>query len=170
MVTVLRNSYFRSAMNAASIFRQNPCGRFDVMTCFRETYHPARPHSRLIPSSRHLLKSFHFTQHFQQFHRTASTMSPSTTEKSQAKSSGHKSEDVDGSHNEWKFRAPYKVHTNEDGFKALYEASCHCGRVKYQLSREKPLDAKYCHCTTCQVLHGSLHSFKYLRGHTMAVS
>ncbi len=37
-----------------------------------------------------------------------------------------------------------------DSFNALYEASCHCGRVKYQLSREKPLDAKYCHCTTCQ--------------------
>jgi hypothetical protein len=27
--------------------------------------------------------------------------------------------------------------------------------VQYQLSREKPLDAKFCHCKTCQVIHGS---------------
>jgi hypothetical protein len=83
-------------------------------------------------------------------------MSPSATEKQQAKSSGHKSDDVDGEQNEWKFRAPYKVHSNDENFKALYEASCHCGRVKYQLSREKPLDAKFCHCGTCQVLHGEI--------------
>jgi hypothetical protein len=88
-------------------------------------------------------------------------MTPSATEKSQAKSSGHKSEDVDGEHNEWKFRAPYKVHNKEgEGFNVLYEASCHCGRVQYQLSREKPLSAKYCHCTTCQVLHGTPSLFR----------
>ena len=55
---------------------------------------------------------------------------------------------------EWKLRAPYRIHEEDDGFQTRYEASCHCGRVKYQLSREKPLDAKYCHCTTCQTLHG----------------
>ena len=60
---------------------------------------------------------------------------------------------------DWKERAPYRIHENTDDFKVRYEASCHCGRVKYQLSREKPLDAKYCHCTTCQRLHGqSLHT------------
>ena len=58
---------------------------------------------------------------------------------------------------EWKTRAPYKVHENDPNFKVRYEAACHCGRVKYQLSREKPLDAKYCHCTTCQKLHGMPH-------------
>ena len=112
------------------------------------------------------LKSFQ-PQLFQQqtvpshFHTTTFRMAPSATEKSQAKSSGNNSSDVEGEHNEWKFRAPYKVHENQDGdgFKALYEASCHCGRVKYQLGREKPLDAKYCHCTTCQVLHGSFVPF-----------
>lgn len=118
-----------------------------------------RLHSHLTTSSHHIFKSFHLFQNLQlqhfYIHKRTATMAPSATEKSQAKSSGHKSEDVDGEHNEWKFRAPYKVHENEDGFKALYEASCHCGKVKYQLSREKPLDAKYCHCTTCQVLHGS---------------
>jgi hypothetical protein len=86
---------------------------------------------------------------------TTSTMSPTSNEKAQARSNGHDAEDIEGEHNEWKFNAPYKVHSKDgDGFKALYEGSCHCGRVKYQLSRERPLDAKFCHCTTCQVIHG----------------
>ncbi|TVY18151.1 hypothetical protein LARI1_G003653 [Lachnellula arida] len=82
-------------------------------------------------------------------------MSPTQTEKDDAKSNGHSNEDVNGEHNEWKFRAPYKVHDNDPNFKALYEGSCHCGKVQYQLSREKPLSAKFCHCSTCQVLHGA---------------
>ncbi|KAF2153494.1 hypothetical protein K461DRAFT_278303 [Myriangium duriaei CBS 260.36] len=56
---------------------------------------------------------------------------------------------------EWKKRAPYRVHESNDGFKARYEASCHCGKVKYQLSREAPLDSKLCHCTTCQTQHAA---------------
>ncbi|KAF2841262.1 hypothetical protein M501DRAFT_929855 [Patellaria atrata CBS 101060] len=55
--------------------------------------------------------------------------------------------------NEWKKRAPYRIH--EHDFKALYEASCHCGKVKYQLSRQEPLDSKLCHCTTCQTQHAA---------------
>lgn len=68
--------------------------------------------------------------------------------------------ELDGELNQWKFRAPYRVHEdNNDGdgdnnFPGRYEGGCHCGRVKYQLSRERPLSAKYCHCTTCQVIHG----------------
>ena len=54
----------------------------------------------------------------------------------------------------WKVRAPYKIHDPQEGFKVRYEASCHCGKVKYQLSREEPLDSKLCHCTTCQTQHG----------------
>lgn len=109
----------------------------------------------------------------------------SSSPKTQAKAKGHKDEDLDGELNEWKFRAPYLVHENvatqsdedgddtgkangeegggkkrkrgeEDDFKVWYEASCHCGRVKYQLGREKPLASKICHCGTCQVLHGSM--------------
>lgn len=56
---------------------------------------------------------------------------------------------------DWQKKAPYKIHESNDGFKARYEASCHCGKVKYQLSREAPLDSKLCHCTTCQTQHGS---------------
>lgn len=80
---------------------------------------------------------------------------PSKQEKEKVKDEGHNESDVEGEHNEWKFKDPYKVHDNENGdFKALYEGECHCGRVKYQLGREKPMNAKFCHCSTCQVLHG----------------
>lgn len=61
---------------------------------------------------------------------------------------------LEGEHNQWKFRAPYRIHEDPAHFHARYEGSCHCGRIQYQLSREKPLDAKYCHCTTCQKIHG----------------
>lgn len=59
---------------------------------------------------------------------------------------------------EWKKRAPYKIHESNEDFKVRYEASCHCGRVKYQLSREEPLDSKLCHCTTCQTQHGKSYT------------
>lgn len=57
---------------------------------------------------------------------------------------------------DWQKKAPYKIHEPNDKFNARYEASCHCGKVKYQLSREEPLDSKLCHCTTCQTQHGEL--------------
>ena len=69
---------------------------------------------------------------------------------------------TEGEHNQWKFRAPYKVHDNDPNFHARYQASCHCGKIKYQLSREKPLDSKYCHCTTCQKLHGTEQPHNFL--------
>ncbi|KAI9834544.1 MAG: hypothetical protein M1819_002920 [Sarea resinae] len=56
---------------------------------------------------------------------------------------------------DWKMRPPYSIHTSSDEFPVRYEASCHCGGVKYQLSREKPLDSKLCHCTTCQTQHAA---------------
>jgi len=57
--------------------------------------------------------------------------------------------------NEWKNRVPYRIHDKADDFKVLYEANCHCERVKYQLSRQEPLDSKLCHCTTCQRQHAA---------------
>ncbi|PIA92083.1 hypothetical protein CB0940_09039 [Cercospora beticola] len=56
---------------------------------------------------------------------------------------------------EWKKRAPYKIHDKNEDFKHLYEASCHCGAVQYELSRKEPLDSKLCHCTTCQTQHAA---------------
>ena len=69
-----------------------------------------------------------------------------------------KSESVEGIH-EWKTRPPYQIHTKEEHFDARHDASCHCGKVKYQLSREEPLDSKLCHCTTCQTQHGMSSPF-----------
>lgn len=68
---------------------------------------------------------------------------------------GAEKDDIARDQEDWHYRAPYRTHTKDEGFKVVHEGSCHCGRVKYQLSREKPLDAKYCHCTTCQVIHGA---------------
>ena len=62
---------------------------------------------------------------------------------------------------QWKFAPPYSMHDPKE-FKARYEASCHCGKVKYQLSREKPLDSKLCHCTTCQTQHGKFFTLVVL--------
>jgi hypothetical protein len=55
---------------------------------------------------------------------------------------------------DWKHKEPYSIRTKDKEFETKWRGSCHCGRVQYQLSREVPLDAKYCHCTTCQRLHG----------------
>ncbi|RAL61579.1 hypothetical protein DID88_009618 [Monilinia fructigena] len=41
--------------------------------------------------------------------------------KNTARSQGHQDSDIEGDHNNWKFRVPYKVHENDAGFKALYE-------------------------------------------------
>ena len=97
------------------------------------------------------------------FHTSPSIMAenaPNTsnaTNTSAYRANGDNGDDgyTEGEHNQWKFRAPYKVHDNDPNFHARYEASCHCGKIRYQLSREKPLDSKFCHCTTCQKLHGT---------------
>ena len=67
---------------------------------------------------------------------------------------GHQFQAGSNEHDEWKHKEPYRVHDSDDEFDVKWQGGCHCGRVKYQLSREVPLDAKYCHCTTCQRLHG----------------
>ncbi len=70
---------------------------------------------------------------------------------------GHQYQAGDTTHrkeDEWKHREPYRIHDSDEGFEVKWKGGCHCGKVKYQLSREKPLASKYCHCTTCQRLHG----------------
>lgn len=77
------------------------------------------------------------------------------TDKLPSEDSEHHPEATHGEQNQWKFRAPYRVHENDPNFKTRYNGSCHCGKVTFKLSREKPLDAKYCHCRTCQKLHAA---------------
>ncbi|KAK8079111.1 hypothetical protein PG994_002918, partial [Apiospora phragmitis] len=55
--------------------------------------------------------------------------------------------------NEWRDRPPYRTTAENDHAVKHHEAQCNCGRIKYWLSREKPLASKYCHCTDCQSLH-----------------
>lgn len=64
---------------------------------------------------------------------------------------------TDRKEDEWKHNPPYRVHEDDEKFPAKWTGGCHCGKVKYQLSREKPLASKFCHCTTCQRLHGVSH-------------
>lgn len=54
----------------------------------------------------------------------------------------------------WADKPPYAPASQRPGFVARRRASCHCGRVKYSLGRERPLASKFCHCRGCQVLHG----------------
>ena len=61
---------------------------------------------------------------------------------------------TDRKEDEWKHKDPYRIHDENEGFDVKWKGKCHCGKVQYQLSRDKPLASKYCHCTTCQRLHG----------------
>jgi hypothetical protein len=72
---------------------------------------------------------------------------------------------TDRKEDEWKHRAPYKIHDKAENFDVKWRGKCHCGAVQYELSREKPLASKYCHCTTCQRLHG-VRSPRSIRGHS----
>ncbi|KIM99525.1 hypothetical protein OIDMADRAFT_19664 [Oidiodendron maius Zn] len=65
------------------------------------------------------------------------------------------SSDHNQTDNSWKSQAPYKQPSKEPPFTAVHIGHCHCGRIKFQIGRDAPLDAKLCHCRTCQVLHGA---------------
>ncbi|KAI0130051.1 Mss4-like protein [Xylariales sp. AK1849] len=56
---------------------------------------------------------------------------------------------------EWRTEPPYRTHDENKTFEKKHTAECNCGRVKYWLSRDKPLASKYCHCKDCQSLHGA---------------
>ncbi|MEA2625896.1 MAG: hypothetical protein QOD06_1941 [Candidatus Binatota bacterium] len=43
---------------------------------------------------------------------------------------------------------------DDDSFVARYRARCHCGGVCYEVGVD-PVDAKICHCRSCQTLHGA---------------
>ncbi|RYP76688.1 hypothetical protein DL771_001610 [Monosporascus sp. 5C6A] len=56
---------------------------------------------------------------------------------------------------DWKNHPPYRTARDNEEFEKKWTATCSCGRVKYWLSRDKPLMSKYCHCVDCQSLHGA---------------
>jgi len=90
---------------------------------------------------------------FSSFHTTARFRYAEDVEKDMDQAEARQ-EKTEGPAHDWKKRPPYSIHESNDKFKARYEANCHCGKVKYQLSRQEPLDSKLCHCTTCQTQHG----------------
>jgi hypothetical protein len=49
-------------------------------------------------------------------------------------------------------RPPYS--STDKQFEAKYKGSCYCGAVTV-LAKQDPVDAKICHCRTCQTLHGA---------------
>ena len=55
-------------------------------------------------------------------------------------------------------RSPYLSPSERDSFSIKLTASCHCGRVKYHLNEDEPLDSKFCHCRGCQVIHGEIQA------------
>lgn len=78
--------------------------------------------------------------------------------KSQPENEAHRHQAGSTTHHDldkWKHREPYRIHQSDEDFSVKWRGGCHCGRVKFQLSRERPLVSKYCHCTTCQRLHGA---------------
>lgn len=49
---------------------------------------------------------------------------------------------------------PEYASITDANFKVKYRASCYCNAVQYEV-RADPVDAKICHCTACQTLHGA---------------
>jgi hypothetical protein len=102
--------------------------------------------------------------------RSFSSMPPKKQEKSETNGvvGSHRYQAGDTTHrkeDEWKHREPYLIHDENENFSVKWKGKCHCGKVEYQLRREKPLSSKYCHCTTCQRLHG-VSSSAFLCGRT----
>lgn len=55
---------------------------------------------------------------------------------------------------DWKNSPPYAKDKETKNGKVKYHGACFCDRVKFEVF-EDPLAAKFCHCTTCQRLHGA---------------
>ena len=49
---------------------------------------------------------------------------------------------------------PEYASLDNSAFMPKYRAACFCGSVRYEVSAD-PVDAKICHCRSCQVLHGA---------------
>ncbi|KAI1284698.1 Mss4-like protein [Xylaria sp. FL0933] len=62
--------------------------------------------------------------------------------------SGHLEDMPPKRDDDWKNRPPYRTTDDNEKFPKRHTAHCHCGRVKYWLSREKP---------TVRIIHDSLY-------------
>ena len=55
----------------------------------------------------------------------------------------------------WKTYPPYATKYPPEVYRKKCEGGCFGNAVRFQISKSAPLDAKYCHCTTCQHLNGA---------------
>lgn len=61
-----------------------------------------------------------------------------------------------GSSDDWKKSPPYAAtEDKQKNKKALFTGNCHCHDVTFEIYVDKPKGSHYCHCDTCQKLHGS---------------
>lgn len=56
---------------------------------------------------------------------------------------------------DWKHRPPYHIQSTKEFGPIKWEGSCQCGKITFALKRAQPLNAKFCHCRGCQVMHGA---------------
>lgn len=68
----------------------------------------------------------------------------------------------------WRKEPPYCPPTDEERREAKYVGACNCGRIRYHLTRDKPVASKFCHCTDCQSLHGT--RFPHLFGELLLMT
>ena len=134
------SSYSRSAYHRS--IRQNVSGIVRLRACH------TRPG---LCSKTHPLSAQSFST------STARSMPPKKESNGSVGGDAHQYQAGDTTHrkeDEWKHREPYRIHDKDENFDVKWKGHCHCGKVTYELSRDKPLASKYCHCTTCQRLHG----------------
>lgn len=124
--------------------RYLPC--FLSMAC--RVLFPATP--RAIRPFQHISRPITFS-----FVKLASTSAESSVINSKMSQNGEAAPSDVPDKDKWKYRAPYRIHEKNEHFDTKHEGECHCGKVKFQLSREAPLASKLCHCTTCQLQHAA---------------
>ncbi|KAI5854404.1 Mss4-like protein [Tricharina praecox] len=116
-----------------------------------------RPPSRLFTNFIRTATPVSTKQH-QQIRRltTTATMSADTPHNNDSDTSGLPEAHKRIVHRNRMDRPPYSAAPGGSSpFPTVLTASCFCSTVQYSLSRSSPLDAKFCHCSTCQRLHGA---------------
>lgn len=103
---------------------------------------------------RHKLFYISISSTVAQSHPTYQTRALARQDKSMAESQPSANSSPPGT-SDWKFQPPYRTISGNLDFDKKWTAHCHCGRIKYWLSRDKPLASKFCHCIDCQALHGA---------------
>jgi len=163
-----RHRPIHASYSAASAFlnKTNVCNTTNTISNTKSKLVASRPFST---SRAQLCKEHnpHACSHPSEVGKTASPISPGsrlfhTMSNVQDKrpevgqgSGGHMQNTPSKKDDDYKNRPPYRTTDKDEQFEKRYTAHCHCARIKYWLSREKPLATKFCHCIDCQSQHGT---------------